>query len=443
MRALLQAEGAVILAFAGLAVLGTLMTGQGVQVLWLILTGYVLWHLWWAGRFYRAMQHHQPDDTETLPGLWRHLGTEVVRANRRADKKLQRLRAQRDQAVARLEHLPIAVVELTDNFHIQWLNPAATHLLGVQRHDRGRDVRQLIRLPEFVHWLERGDFSGSLKLALPGPRLRVLQVQLRPFDSGWLMLAEDVSSVHDLIQMRRDFVANASHELRTPLTVFTGYLEALHDMLPREMETLRPALTQMAQQAERMRRIIDDLLTLSTVERQQTLSREVPVDMTEMMAVLKTEAELLSAGRHRIQLHCDATLPLCGDPELLRSVFTNLLSNAVRYTPQGGQIVIRWWQDAQGGHFEVQDTGIGIAREHIPRLTERFYRVDMARSRETGGTGLGLAIVKHVLELHGGHLHVDSLPQVGSTFRCDFPPQRLGCHESVTDASHSRQTSLS
>ncbi|RMD59044.1 hypothetical protein D6833_12085, partial [Candidatus Parcubacteria bacterium] len=234
-----------------------------------------------------------------------------------------------------------------------------------------------------------------------------------------------ITQAHDLMQMRRDFVANASHELRTPLTVFTGYLETLLDMLPPDLEGLRPALVQMEQQAVRMRRIIEDLLTLSAVERQSRLENEHWIDMCALLDTLRDETELLSAGQHEIAFSCEEKGRLYGDANLLRSVFTNLLSNAVRYTPEGGRISVRWYTSEKGGCFEVEDTGIGIPREHIPRLTERFYRVDTARSRETGGTGLGLAIVKHVLELHGGHLEVESLPHVGSTFRAVFPANRV------------------
>ena len=186
-----------------------------------------------------------------------------------------------------------------------------------------------------------------------------------------------------------------------------------------------PALRQMQVQADRMGRIIEDLLTLSSIERARTLGTEEVIDMSDCFLELSEEARQLSRGEHDIRFELKTTAALRGDPGLLRSLFTNLLSNAIRYTPAGGQIWVRWWVDRQGGHFEVEDTGIGIAREHIPRLTERFYRVDKARSRETGGTGLGLAIVKHALELHEGRLHIESTPQVGSRFRADFPPQRI------------------
>jgi two-component system phosphate regulon sensor histidine kinase PhoR len=240
-----------------------------------------------------------------------------------------------------------------------------------------------------------------------------------------LLLAEDITAEYDLSQVRRDFVANASHELRTPVTVFTGYLETLLDLAPEPLTPYRPALEQMHQQAQRMRQIIDDLLTLSAIERCQRPQAEISVDMHVLMTQLSEEAQLLSQGRHQLTFEIRSTEGVLRDESVLHSVFSNLISNAIRYTPEGGKIWVRWYVKEAQGIFEVQDTGIGIPREHLPRLTERFYRVDTARSRAQGGTGLGLAIVKHGLELHGGTLEVESTPQIGSCFKAVFPAQRL------------------
>ena len=426
MRALWRAELATLIFFTAVAVGVGVLTQQWGLAGFGAFIGYALWQLWQAGRLYRWLNRQSYDTpSEPFSGLWGEFERALWRRLKRLRRNLQRLRRARDHSQARLQQLPLALVELDADFHIVWKNAAAQQLLGLQRTDAGRHIRQFLRVPEFVQWLDAGQFEQPLKLTMPGQQLQVLQLRLLPFDRGWLMLIEDITAAHDLMQMRRDFVANASHELRTPLTVFTGYLETLVDMLPPQMESLRPALLQMEQQAVRMRRIIEDLLTLSAVERQHRLTQEQRIDMTALLETLRAEADLLSAGRHRITFSCAESAHLRGDPDLLRSVFTNLLSNAVRYTPEGGQISVRWYANEKGGCFEVEDTGIGIAREHIPRLTERFYRVDTARSRETGGTGLGLAIVKHVLELHGGHLEVESLPQVGSTFRAVFPKSRV------------------
>lgn len=426
MRTLLRAELPSLLVFAGAALLWGLLTGRWGIGWFAAFVGYALWHIWTGSRLYHWFNHASYEiPSEKFSGLWGEFERALWRRLKRLQANLRRLRTARDHARARLEHLPLALVELDEGFRLVWRNPAAKTLLGLQRSDAGRHIRQFLRAPEFVQWLEQGAFEKPLKLTLPGQTLQVVQVQLIPFEKGWLMLLEDITQAHDLMQMRRDFVANASHELRTPLTVFTGYLETLLDMLPPQLENLRPALTQMEQQAARMRRIIEDLLTLSAVERQSQLENEHWIDMCALLDTLRDEADLLSGGQHEITFSCEEKGRLYGDPNLLRSVFTNLLSNAVRYTPEGGRIAVRWYTSEKGGCFEVEDTGIGIPREHIPRLTERFYRVDTARSRETGGTGLGLAIVKHVLELHGGHLEVESLPHVGSTFRAVFPASRV------------------
>ncbi|SIO05707.1 two-component system, OmpR family, phosphate regulon sensor histidine kinase PhoR [Sulfurivirga caldicuralii] len=426
MRALLRAELPNLLVFAGAALLWGLLTDLWSIGWFAAFVGYTLWHIWMGSRLYHWFNNaFYETPSEEFFGLWGEFERALWRRLKRLQANLRRLRTARDHARARLEHLPMALVELDEGFRLVWRNPAAKKLLGLQRSDAGRHIRQFLRAPEFVQWLERGAFERPLKLSLPGQTLQVVQVQLIPFEGGWLMLLEDITQAYDLMQMRRDFVANASHELRTPLTVFTGYLETLLDMLPPDLESLRPALEQMEQQAVRMRRIIEDLLTLSAVERQSRLENEHWIDMCAQLDTLRDEADLLSAGRHEITFSCEEKGRLYGDPNLLRSVFTNLLSNAVRYTPEGGRIAVRWYVSEKGGFFEVEDTGIGIPREHIPRLTERFYRVDTARSRETGGTGLGLAIVKHVLELHGGHLEVESLPYVGSTFRAVFPINRV------------------
>jgi len=247
-------------------------------------------------------------------------------------------------------------------------------------------------------------------------------------DNQRLLIARDVTRLRRLEAMRRDFVANVSHELRTPVTVLVGYLETLEEDAECARRWARP-LALMREQATRMRRIVDDLLMLSRLETEDAghhpRARQ-PVDVPALLGRIVEEARALSGPRgHRIGLEAERGLGLAGSEGELASAFTNLLANAVQYTPEGGEIRVRWWSDAAGAHLAVSDTGIGIAPEHIPRLTERFYRVDVARSRATGGTGLGLAIVKHVLQRHDARLHIESEPGRGSTFRCDFPPERL------------------
>jgi len=238
----------------------------------------------------------------------------------------------------------------------------------------------------------------------------------------WVVIARDVTRLTRLEQVRRDFVANVSHELRTPLTVVHGYLEMLD---PEEQPAWAPMLEEMQRQSQRMNQLVEDLLTLSRLEAQEAVEDEV-VAMAPMLATLLREAEALSQGRHEVAVAEDAGVDLLGSQRELHSAFSNLVSNAVRYTPEGGRIAITFTRSEGGGAvLAVTDTGFGIPRDHLPRLTERFYRVSASRSREKGGTGLGLAIVKHVLGLHQARLAIDSEVGRGSTFSCHFGADRV------------------
>ncbi len=255
----------------------------------------------------------------------------------------------------------------------------------------------------------------------------MLSVRIVPYgENQRLVLARDISRLHRLEQMRRDFVANASHELRTPLTVLGGYLETLADSDDAALRQWQPAIEQMRHQANRMRRLVDDLLLLSRLETDEAPAEPEAVAVPAMLASIREDAELLAGERaHAIELEAEPGLQLRGDYHELRSAFANLVLNAVQHTPAEGRIAIRWYADAGGAHLAVSDTGPGIPPQHLPRLTERFYRVDVGRSRAAGGTGLGLAIVKHVLHRHGGALAIDSRLGRGSTFQCDFPSELI------------------
>ncbi|MBI5462228.1 MAG: phosphate regulon sensor histidine kinase PhoR, partial [Gammaproteobacteria bacterium] len=267
-------------------------------------------------------------------------------------------------------------------------------------------------------------------IQLPAPANQQLTLSLRliPYATDQrLLVARDITRIQQLERMRRDFVANVSHELRTPLTVVAGYLETLLDDDSDEAaRRWHKMLKSMYEQSHRMQGIVEDLLMLSRLETQAQPEQHQPVAVPGLLAQVREDAQRLSGEQgHQIALEADAELWLHGTESELRSLFSNLAFNAVRYTPAGGRIRMRWYADAQGAHFAIQDTGIGIAAHHIPRLTERFYRVDIGRSRGSGGTGLGLAIVKHVLLRHDGQLEVESQPGQGSTFRCDFAPARV------------------
>lgn len=319
--------------------------------------------------------------------------------------------------------LPDAVVLLDRHGLIRWANPAAERLLGVQRkRDHGKPMADLLGESALGKWLRTGGDEPPADIPAPTDPECHLSITRIPFgDDQRVLLARDISHISRLEKMRRDFVANVSHELRTPLTVIHGYLELFN---PEEMPELAPALTEMRVQSHRMGQIVEDLLTLSRLETQQHLADE-HVSMDTMLASLGKEAQALSQGRHHISVDNAAGVDLRGSPRDLHSAFSNLVSNAVRYTPEGGNITIGWQRTSRGAAYSVRDSGYGIPAEHLGRLSERFYRVSSSRSRDKGGTGLGLSIVKHVLNLHRAQLKIESEPGKGSTFSCVFDATRL------------------
>lgn len=319
--------------------------------------------------------------------------------------------------------LPDAVVLIDQQQQIRWFNHAAENLLGLHRpEDRGVLLQQRMAGSELAAWLHDGALEPLNDATAPGQADSQLNVSMLPFgDHEQLLLARDISHLNRLEQIRRDFVANVSHELRTPLTVIHGYLELID---PEDVPQLAPVLSEMRVQSKRMGQIVEDLLTLSRLETQHQVADE-RVPMASLLATVRKEAEALSQGRHRILLESTAEADLLGSPKDLHSALSNLVSNAVRYTPAGGSITIRWQREPDGAVYSVSDTGFGIPATHLARLTERFYRVSSSRSRDSGGTGLGLSIVKHVLNLHQAQLQIESAPGVGSTFACHFGHARL------------------
>ena len=336
----------------------------------------------------------------------------------RARRLAAQLRDLRDAAAA----FPDALVLLDDSGCVRWINRAATTLLGLSwPGDRGAVLVERLRGSLLGDWLQRGEDRVE-DIAAPADTGVRMNASLIAFGRGQRLLrARDISHISRLEQVRRDFVANVSHELRTPLTVIHGYLELLD---PQEIPALAPVLAEMRTQSRRMGQIVEDLLTLSRLEMEKELPEE-RVAMAPLLNMLRREAQALSQGRHRIELRDEAHADLRGSTKDLHSAFSNLVSNAVRYTPNGGQIVIGWRRRADGVEYFVADTGYGIPAEHLSRLTERFYRVSSSRSRATGGTGLGLSIVKHVLGLHQAQLEIHSETGKGSTFACVFHADRL------------------
>jgi two-component system phosphate regulon sensor histidine kinase PhoR len=318
------------------------------------------------------------------------------------------------------------VAILDDSYHIQWCNPLAEQHFGLDsKRDIGQQITYLARQPEFVQYLAIHEFSEPLVLSGARQDGLTLSIKLIPYGGNKLLLiSRDITHLERIENMRRDFVANVSHELRTPLTVVNGFVETLHDMPNLENSMARRALQLMGEQTHRMERLVDDLLTLSKLEDTLNVLQEETVDISGLLRSLHQEGQSLSAEKHGLRLELASNCALLSNADELRSAFGNLISNAIRYTPQGGEILVSWHEQGDQPVFSVQDSGIGISPQHIPRLTERFYRVDSSRSRETGGTGLGLAIVKHIASRHQARLEIASEEGKGSTFSIVFPASR-------------------
>jgi len=359
-----------------------------------------------------------------LSGVWDELHAVLHRSRRQSAQREAELADQVGRWRAAARALPDGVVIL-DGERIAWCNDTACMHFGIDpAQDAGRPVTQLVRMPEFSAYLEAGDYAKPISLRQPDQPERTLSVQVVAYGEGQsLVLSRDVTRFEKLETMRREFVANVSHELRTPLTVVSGFLETLGD--EEDPEARRRYLGLMGEQSNRMLRLVEDLLTLSSLESSPPPPMEDAIDMRALLDRLGAEARALSGGRHRIEVEAGADASLLGSEKELSSAFGNLVSNAVRYTPAGGAVRLYWQPTEEGAAFAVEDTGIGIEPEHIPRLTERFYRVDRGRSRETGGTGLGLAIAKHALSRHGAQLEVSSQPGKGTRFSARFSGPRL------------------
>jgi two-component system phosphate regulon sensor histidine kinase PhoR len=355
--------------------------------------------LW--GEIYQAIAHHQTRSRKRKRGL--------VRFATRF----------REAAGA----IPDALVILDKDQKVEWANPSTHSLLGFSWPDSaGKPIIELISYPALYEYIDGGEYNQPVDFVPSHNKAIVLSIRVTPFGGKKhqrLLVARDITKIYHLNQIRRDFVANVSHELRTPLTVINGFVENLLDAENSPASFARP-LKLMHSQAARMESIIQDLLTLSRIEMVEKASDQSPIDVPEMLEDIIAEAQVLS-NAHSIKLDMDENLWLLGNQSEIRSAFSNLVFNAIKHSPAETTVEITWLQDDQGCTFTVTDYGDGIESKHIPRLTERFYRVDKARSRESGGTGLGLAIVKHALHRHEAELHISSKPDYGSTFSCRFP----------------------
>jgi two-component system phosphate regulon sensor histidine kinase PhoR len=357
---------------------------------------------------------------DALVGLYRFVRARIKQEQQLTDDLLRF----RNAGLA----LPDGVVLLDAHGHIEWCNPIASQYLGLDElRDLGQPLVNLVRHPDLATYLERGEYTEPLTLRLTRGEGLVLSLAIIAYgEEQKLLLASDITLAEKVETMRRDFVANVSHELKSPLTVVAGFLETLTDAEVKLDEPRRQSyLEMMREHTLRMQRLVDDLLTLSALESSRGLGDETPVDIPALLAGVRDEALALSAGRHHIELDADDPVLLLANAQELRSAFGNLVSNAVHYTPAGGDIRLSWGWSGTQAVFSVADSGPGIEPRHIPRLTERFYRIDNSRSRETGGTGLGLAIVKHILTRHQATLEIESEPGKGSLFSAVFPARRI------------------
>ncbi|ABM60892.1 phosphate regulon sensor histidine kinase PhoR [Halorhodospira halophila] len=406
-----------------------LATGWWVESLAALLAMGYLWNEYQLWRLERWLRVGRKLDPPISRGVWGEVFHALHRRQRRQRERRHRLRRvireYRDSAKA----MPDATLVLYADDRVLWWNNAARHLLGLTwPGDEGQRISNLLRQPEFKEFLDTAtEHTAPLTMPSPVSPRRTLELRLVPYGRNQrLLIARDISRTQRLETIRRDFVANVSHELKTPLTVIYGVAEEMGEELAPEQPAWAGSIRLLQDQSARMQRLVQDLLTLSRLETGSLAVEEDPVDMKVLLEEVCAEAQTLSGEhQHRIELDAEPGVFVRGSYGELRSAVSNLVSNAVRYTPAGGTIRVRWRADAHSARCGVADSGIGIPREHIPRITERFYRVDKGRSNATGGTGLGLAIVKHVMHRHGGWLNVDSEPDQGSTFTLVFPARIL------------------
>lgn len=394
---------------------------------WLLLAATALQLVWHLHNQVRLSSWLWDEKRLTPPsgsGNWESLFNGLYRLQQRQRRKRKELTNLIRRFRNGAESLPDAVVVFRAEGNIVWCNRLAQHLLGFHwPEDSGQPISNLIRTPDFIKYLNKKDFSEPLEMRSPLNVERMLELRIVPYTEGeHLMVVRDVSQLKQLEGMRRNFFANVSHELRTPMTVLQGYLEMTEDpdMIIGPMWTKAHGV--MTEQLNRMNSLVNQLLTLSKIEAAPMHELEDVVNVPAMLEVLEKEAISLSGDdQHKLKFDVDTSLRVLGDDDQLRSAISNLVYNAVKYTPPGANIHVRWYQTAQGACLEVEDSGDGIEPQHLHRLTERFYRVDKARSRDTGGSGLGLAIVKHALSHHDSHLEIQSEVGVGSKFSFVLP----------------------
>lgn len=415
-----------LLGFSAFVAIG-MISGHvfGLLFLYTLLTLY--WQLHQLYRFHNWIRRSGKASPPEAEGIWGDVFDAVYRLQKKQRKSKKKMR----QALSRIENSTAALKEgviMADNQgNLEWWNQSAGQFLGlVKPVDRGQAITNIVRNPEFFRYFSQKRFGDPLVIKSPARDGVYLEIQTTLYDQNdHLIFVRDVTRLHLMEQMRKDFVANASHELKTPLTVIKGYLETLgmfKDALPSSMQR---GIDNMTDQSNRMEHLIEDLLLLSRLESNDRRDTEQWQNMSELLNRIFHAAKSIAGDQHQLHLEVSPHSRLYGCYGELYSAFSNLVINAVKYSPDGGDIHIKWETDENGGVFSVRDQGLGIEPRYIPRLTERFFRVDKGRGSSTGGTGLGLAIVKHVLLHHNSKLQIRSQPGYGSTFSCHFPANRI------------------
>jgi len=379
----------------------------------------------------RLGKYVQSDSIESMPlpsGFWEEVFFRLQRLVKTLKQRIRNIEQQHENFIEAFQASPNGILMLDESDQIEWCNSISERFFGlIFKRDVMQRINFLIRRPEFIHYLNKRNFDEPLLLERMGPDSSLsLMLQAFPFgNQRHLLLVQNVTDLQKADAMRRDFVANVSHEMRTPITVLMGFLETVQS-LELEKNQREQYFDMMMSQAQRMKSLVEDLLTLANLEANSLPAATNQVNVETLMALLKNDAEALSHGNHSFTFEVLNKNNLLGDEREILSAFSNLVSNAIRYTPEAGAIHVKWIVNADGqGEFSVTDTGPGIASEHLSRLTERFYRIDRSRSRDTGGTGLGLAIVKHIANRHQAQLTIESTPGKGSTFTLRLPKERL------------------
>jgi len=426
-----------LLLFLAVSIVGA-MTGLFMPLALLVTLGILMRQLFQINRFEKWIRAGGRAKYPKTTGIWEEIYYHVYRIKKNEKKRKKKLGKMVDQFRQSTEALPDAAIVLGANDEIEWANKAAREVFGLQQSDKGQRIPNLIRFPEFIHYLRSGNYNEAVILPSPVNHRITLAVRIITYGAGLrLLLAQDVTELKRMERMRKDFVANVSHELRTPLTVLKGYLETLQDMDDGESPLLTTSFQQMQGQTERMQHLVDDLLLLTRLETRQ--KKTECVNIPALLIQICKEAETMNGkasanASHlhsvgnvsgRIELALETDKHITGEEQELRSAFTNLLGNALKYSPEDSVVKVRWYRSSDSIVLDVEDKGEGISAADIPRVTERFYRSEVKRIKKVGGTGLGLAIVKHVLMRHDAKLNIVSELGKGSCFSCHFPLKRI------------------